>query len=306
MKRWLVEVSNKIRKLNELQESITEQLYRGKRAVEILTIKPNSSILLLHDFHIGSADFSVLERIANMLVGKKKFDICVLSEVLDFTSFSPFERERGGDFGQELATGEEMYDFILSYLAKEIHIIPSNHEKRAEKRIRDYLANLPPDAVDAVAEAMRKYISTRYNNKAIIQHDGFYLRTYIGDVWMTHGDRYLLNPGSAGRDIQKKLGSLGLAIGFSYDRAKLIIHAHEHRYNAGIAEGAQILIWSMPACCYVPFYSVNEPPSRYSRYPQALGWGELYFNRRCEIDLEASRLVFYGWQKLPAGCLDSL
>jgi len=305
MKQCLRSIKSRIDKLNELQEVISEQLYRGRQAVEVLTVKPKSSCLVLHDFHIGYADFSVLEKIATLLVGRKKFDYCVVSEVLDFTSFSPFQRERGGNFPQELNIGQEMYDFILSYLAQEIHILPSNHEKRAEKRIRDYLATLPPDAVDTVSDAMRQFIKFKLNHtRNIIQHDAFHLRTYIGDVWMTHGDRYLLTPGSAGRDVLKKLGSLGSAIGFSYDTAKLIVHAHEHRYNIGVAEGAQIFIWTMPACCYVPFYSLNEPPNRYSRYPQTLGWGEIYFDGKCQVDLEMSRLVFAGWQKLPGKGVD--
>ena len=294
----LEKLASRLDSLRKSQETIIHLLYSGRRIAEYLPVKPRQSVLVLHDLHIGYADIGVLERLIESRRGQKKFDLAVVSEMLDFTSFTPFLRERGGNFGQELACGVEVLHLLLDCVSREVHILPSNHEKRAEKRIRDQMDRLPADAVNSVAEAMNQYIRMKTGVRGVIQHDGFYLR--LGqDVWITHGDRYLLTPGAAGRDILKALGSLGTAIGFSYDCTRLLVHAHEHRFNVGVAEGAQILVWTMPASCFVPFYAVGEPPSRYSRYPLTLGWGEIYFDERARVDLQMSRLVFYGFARLP-------
>lgn len=227
------------------------------------------------DFHAPFQDNeAVAELIANE--GGKADTLIVSGDLMDFYSISRFIKYEHVPIEQEIAGA----DALLSQLAgafSDVLIIEGNHDTaRFEKQLRSLLT---PDMMHCIELltggnlSIIQLLAKRHSNVRFApQQAGHYKLgwlTQVGDLIVTHAEKYSSVPGSALRKIEEGLADFEHVYGL--DSWRVVVQAHTHAFSMIPWHSGKLLVEG-GACCLTHGYQLT---ARMGGRPQRIGYTTL-------------------------------
>lgn len=202
------------------------------------TPRPGASrrrIVVASDFH---AKFTDLEAVATLIADESAdTDTLILAgDLLDHFALSRFVKYELCDLREELAFADALLAQLAQAFADILVIDGSNHHDRFERMIR---STLPPDLVWAIEHhliadgrlSLVRALTKRYPN---IREAPVMVGTYrvdwctqVGDLVVTHAEKYSKVPGSALRGVEEWLTDQHAILGLQPWR--VLVQAHTHQ-----------------------------------------------------------------------------
>lgn len=185
------------------------------------------------DFH---APFHSPEAVAHLIAhegGRTDTTLVIAGDFLDLYSISSYAKHERVSLETELA-GAEALLAALAGAFSDILIIEGNHDQRLDRRLR---ALLPEDMIAAlqylaggdlsVLRALcRRYSVVRFNPVSVGRFDLKWC-TQIGDVIVSHAEKYSKVPGSAMRGVEEWLSDQERAMQLGPWRVLCQAHTHQ-------------------------------------------------------------------------------
>lgn len=234
--------------------------------------KKTQRLVIAGDFH---APFHDPEIVAQLIAEESgKADTLIISgDLMDFYSISRFIKYEHIPIEQEIAGA----DALLGQLAAafpDVVIVEGNHDApRFEKQLR---ALLTPDMMHCVELltggnlSIVKMLARRYPNVRFApqQAGNFSLGwlTQIGDLVVTHAEKFSITPGAALRKIEEGLADFDHV--YSLKPWRVLLQAHTHQVSL-FPWHADKLLGETGCCCVTHGYQLT---ARMGGRPQRQGY----------------------------------
>ena len=185
------------------------------------------------DFH---APFHDPEAVAHLIAqegGKPDTTLIIAGDFLDLYSISSYSKHERVGIETELAGAEALLGTLAGAFS-DILLIEGNHDQRLDRRVR---ALLPEEMVAAlqylaggdlsVLRAMcRRYPNVRFNPVQVGRFDVKWC-TQVGDIIVSHAEKFSRVPGSAMRGVEEWLSDQEQAM--QLDPWRILCQAHTHQ-----------------------------------------------------------------------------
>jgi predicted phosphodiesterase len=235
----------------------------------------NQRIVVAGDFH---APFADMEAVATMIAREKDVtDTLIISgDLMDFYSISRFIKYEQVPIEQEIAAT----DALLGHLAAsfpDVLIIEGNHDtQRFEKQLRSLISPEMMHVIELLTGgnlSVIRMLAKRYPNVRFApQQAGAYSLgwlTQVGDLIVTHAEKFSSVPGSALRKIEEGLADFDHVYGL--EEWRVLVQAHTHAYSQ-IPWHADKLLQEGGAMCLTHGYQLS---ARMGGRPQRIGYTTL-------------------------------
>lgn len=242
--------------------------YRGPR---IRAVGAMSKIVVASDFHLP---FQSQETIERLFEEEADADLAILAgDLTDSFAISRFIKYETVPFREELAALTILFE-RASQTWPRVIVIEGNHDKaRFEKQLRTRLDDHMVDIVSFLANgnlSVLRALASRYPNVTVASMPaGRYTMdwiTQIGDLVVTHAEKFSIIPGQALRKIEDWLldqeNNLNLA------PWRVVLQAHTHGL-AWLPYHADRLLVETGCCCDLQGYQFT---AKIGGRPQRNGW----------------------------------
>ncbi len=237
--------------------------------------KHTKRIVVAGDFH---APFHCPEAVGELIAREAAFtDTLIISgDLMDFYGISRFLKYEHIPIEQEIAGA----DALLSQLAAafpDVLIVEGNHDApRFEKQLRSFLSPEMMHCIELLTGgnlSIVKLLAKRHPNVRFApQQAGHYKLgwlTQVGDLLVSHAEKFSSVPGSALRKIEEGMADFEQVYGLAPWR--VLIQAHTHAYSM-IPWHADKLLCEGGAMCLTHGYQLT---ARMGGRPQRIGYTTL-------------------------------
>ena len=237
--------------------------------------KSKQRFVIAGDFH---APFHDAEAVAEMIARESNFaDTLIISgDLMDFYGISRFLKYEHIPIEQEIAGA----DALLTQLASafpDVLIVEGNHDKpRFEKQLRSMLAPEMMHCIELLTGgnlSIVHLLAKRHSNVRFApQQAGHYSLgwlTQVGDLIVSHAEKFSSVPGSALRKIEEGMSDFERVYGLKPWR--VLVQAHTHAYSM-IPWHADKLLCEGGAMCLTHGYQLT---ARMGGRPQRIGYTTL-------------------------------
>jgi predicted phosphodiesterase len=237
--------------------------------------KATQRLCVAGDFH---APFHDPDVVATLIAeeGPRTDTLIVSGDLMDFYSISRFIKYEHVSIEQEIAGA----DALLGQLAaafSDVLVVNGNHDvQRFEKQLRSFLS---PDMVHVIELltggnlSVIHMLAKRYPNVRFApQQAGVYKlgwMTQVGDLIVSHAEKFSTVPGSALRKIEEGLTDFDHVYGLQ--PWKVLIQAHTHAHSV-VCWHADKLLLEGGCCCVTHGYQLT---ARMGGRPQRQGYTTL-------------------------------
>lgn len=255
------------------------------------TQKGRERIVIVGDLHVPFHD---KEALAALIAREKGADTLVINgDLQDFYSVSRFTKYESVSFHEEVAQVTLVLEQLASAFPRVV-IVEGNHDKpRFERQLRDRL----PEEMVRVVEflcggnlSVIAAIAKRYPNVALASNDvaGHKVSWFaqIGDLIVTHAEKFSRVPGSTLRGIEEWLSDMDHTLGLNDWR--VVIQAHTHQL-AWVPWHADRLLVEGGCLCETHGYQLT---ARIGGRPQRRGWVTLEQHEGV-TDFNSLRIVWW-------------
>jgi len=237
--------------------------------------KADKRLVIAGDFH---APFHSAEAVGELIAKEGPFTdtLIVSGDLMDFYGISRFIKYEHIPIEQEIAGA----DALLSQLAgafKDVLIVEGNHDKpRFEKQLRTMLSPEMMHCIELLTGGNLSIIhllAKRHPNVRFApQHAGHYKLgwlTQVGDLLVSHAEKFSSVPGSALRKIEEGMADFEHV--YNLQPWRVLIQAHTHAYSM-IPWHSDKLLCEGGAMCVTHGYQLT---ARMGGRPQRIGYTTL-------------------------------
>lgn len=230
-------------------------------------------IVVAGDFH---APFHDPEVVATMLADEApRTDTLIVSgDLMDFYSISRFLKYERVSIEQEIAATDALLG-QLSAAFPDVLIVSGNHDsQRFEKQLRTLLAPemmhvielLTGGNLSVIHMLAKRYKNVRFAPQAAGNHSLGWM-TQVGDLLVTHAEKFSRVPGAALRQIDEGLTDFDHV--YALKPWRVLVQAHTHAGHSGIPWKADRLLVESGCMCHVHGYQMT---ARMGGRPQRQGY----------------------------------
>ena len=229
-------------------------------------------ICVAGDFH---APFYCPETVATLITdeGPRTDTLIVSGDLMDFYSISRFLKYEQVSMEQEIASTDALLS-QLSTAFPDVLIVSGNHDsQRFEKQLRSFLS---PDMMHVIELltggnlSVIHLLAKRYPNVRFApQHAGNHALgwiTQVGDLVVTHAEKFSRVPGSTLRQIEEGLTDFDHV--YNLKPWRVLIQAHTHAHSV-VTWHADKLLVEGGCCCLTHGYQLT---ARMGGRPQRQGY----------------------------------
>jgi len=237
--------------------------------------KATQRICVAGDFH---APFHDPDVVATLIAeeGPRTDTLIVSGDLMDFYSISRFLKYERVTIEQEIAGADALLG-QLSAAFPDVLIVNGNHDvQRFEKQLRSYLAPEMMHVIELLTGGNLSVIhmlAKRYPNVRFApQQAGAYKlgwMTQVGDLIVSHAEKFSTVPGSALRKIEEGLTDFDHVYGLKPWR--VLVQAHTHAHSVVCWHADKMLIEG-GCCCVTHGYQLT---ARMGGRPQRQGYTTL-------------------------------
>lgn len=237
--------------------------------------KPEQRIVVAGDFH---APFHCVESVGELIARESNYTdtLVIAGDLMDFYSISRFLKYEHIPIEQEIAGA----DALLGQLAAafpDVVVVEGNHDApRFEKQLRGLLTPEMMHCVELLTGgnlSIVKMLAKRYTNVRFAPQPAgnFSLGwiTQIGDLVVTHAEKFSSVPGSAIRKIEEGLADFDHI--YNLKPWRVLLQAHTHAYSL-IPWHADKLLGETGCMCVTHGYQMT---ARMGGRPQRQGYVKL-------------------------------
>lgn len=227
------------------------------------------------DFH---APFQDNEAVAELIANESgKTDTLIISgDLMDFYSISRFLKYEHVPIEQEIAGADALLAQLASAFS-DVLVVEGNHDApRFEKQLRSLLSPEMMHCIELLTGgnlSIVKMLAKRYGNVRFAPmkagpHALGWL-TQVGDLVVTHAEKFSITPGAAVRKIEEGLSDFAHVYGL--EPWRVLLQAHTHAYSM-IPWHADKLLCEGGAMCVTHGYQLT---ARMGGRPQRIGYTTL-------------------------------
>lgn len=251
------------RKRRELPQPPSYQSHRTRRYV------------IASDFHAPFHDAQAVGDLIAIEGNRPDTTLVIAGDLLDLYSISSYAKHERIPIEQEMAGGHALLEQLAGAF-NDIVLVEGNHDQRLDRRLRGLL---PEEMVAAIQYlcggdlSLLRMLAKRYSHVrfAPVTVGRFQVKwaSQIGDIVISHAEKYSKVPGSAMRGVEEWLTDQHLAMGLAPWR--ILCQAHTHQL-AWIPWRADRLL--IEVGCMTETHGYQLSPHVQGR-PQRRGWCSL-------------------------------
>ena len=232
-------------------------------------------IVVAGDFH---SPFQDNEAVATLIAeeGPRTDTLIVSGDLMDFYSISRFLKYERVSIEQEIAGADALLG-QLSAAFPDVLIVSGNHDvQRFEKQLRSFLAPemmhcielLTGGNLSIIHMLAKRYPNVRFAPQPVGQYKLSWL-TQVGDLIVSHAEKFSTVPGSALRKIEEGLSDFEQVYGLKPWR--VLVQAHTHAHSVVLWHADKMLVEG-GAMCLTHGYQLT---ARMGGRPQRIGYTTL-------------------------------
>lgn len=237
--------------------------------------KKEQRFVIAGDFH---APFTDYEAVGEMIAKESALtDTLIISgDLMDFYSISRFLKYERIPIEQEIAGADALLTQLASAF-KDVLIVEGNHDtQRFEKQLRSFLSPEMMHCIELLTGgnlSIVQMLAKRHPNVRFApQQAGHYTLgwlTQVGDLLVSHAEKFSSVPGSALRKIEEGMADFEQV--YNLQPWRVLIQAHTHAYSM-IPWHADKLLVEGGCCCLTHGYQLT---ARMGGRPQRIGYTTL-------------------------------
>lgn len=250
--------------------------------------KAEQRIVVAGDFH---APFQDNEVVATLIAeeGPRTDTLIVSGDLMDFYSISRFLKYEHVSIEQEIAATDALLG-QLSAAFPDVLVVSGNHDsQRFEKQLRSFLSPemmhvielLTGGNLSVIHMLAKRYPNVRFAPQQAGNHALGWM-TQVGDLLVTHAEKYSRVPGSALRQIEEGLTDFDHV--YDLKPWRVLLQAHTHAASL-IPWRADKLLGETGCCCITHGYQMT---ARMGGRPQRQGYVTLT-QHEAKTDLNSLR-----------------
>ena len=229
-------------------------------------------IVVAGDFHAPFHDPAI---VAELIAKEAPFTdtLIVSSDLMDFYSISRFLKYEHIPIEQEIAGADALLGQLASAF-RDVVLVEGNHDApRFEKQLRSLVSLdmmhvielLTGGNLSVIKMLAKRYPNVRFAPQQAGNHKLGWI-TQMGDLIVTHAEKFSITPGAAVRKIEESLSDFEHVYGLQPWR--VLIQAHTHAYSL-IPWHADKLLGESGCCCQTHGYQLT---ARMGGRPQRQGY----------------------------------
>jgi len=248
-------------------------------------------VVVVGDLHVPFHD---REALAALITREKGADVCVVNgDLQDFYSVSRFTKYESIPFIEEAAQVTLVLE-QLSQAFPRVIVVEGNHDRpRFERQLRDRLPEemvkvvefLAGGNLSVVAAISKRFKNVELAKTAVGSHSVSWF-AQVGDLIVTHAEKFSRVPGSTLRGIDEWLGDMERTLALKDWR--VLVQAHTHQLGWFPWHAEKLLVEGGCLCTTHGYQLTAKIGGR----PQRRGWVSLE-QRDGRTDLNSVRLTWW-------------
>ena len=228
--------------------------------------------VIASDFHAPFHDAQAVADLISREGNRPDTTLVIAGDLLDLYSVSSYSKQERVAIEQEMAGAHALLEQLAAAF-NDILLVEGNHDQRLDRRLR---ALLPEEMVAAIQYlcggdlSLLRMLAKRYSHVrfAPVTVGRFQVKwvSQIGDVVISHAEKYSRVPGSAMRGVEEWLTDQHLAMGLAPWRVLCQAHTHQLAWIPWRADKVLIEVG-----CMTETHGYQMSPQVQGR-PQRRGW----------------------------------